>query len=46
MDRLGGPDEWVFWGTPNCGKGQPMQVGHTGHHAVPCRFRDGRAGVR
>ena len=31
MDMLGGPDEWTFWGTPNCGKGQPMQIGHTGH---------------
>ena len=28
---LGGPDEWTFWGTPNCGKGQPQQIGHTGH---------------
>ena len=35
MDMVGGPDEWVFWGTANCGKGQPIQVGHTGHPAVP-----------
>jgi TldD protein len=27
------------WGTPNCGKGQPMQVAHTGHGAAPARFR-------
>jgi TldD protein len=46
LDMLGGPDEWVFWGTPNCGKGQPMQVGHTGHPAVPGRFRGIRVGVR
>jgi len=46
MDMLGGPDEWVFWGTPNCGKGQPGQVGHTGHPAVPARFRGVRVGVR
>jgi TldD protein len=46
LDMLGGPDEWVFWGTPNCGKGQPMQVGHTGHPAVPARFRGIRVGVR
>jgi TldD protein len=46
MDMLGGPDEWVFWGTPNCGKGQPMQIGHTGHPAVPARFRGIRVGVR
>ena len=31
MDMLGGRDEWAFWGTPNCGKGQPRQIGHTGH---------------
>jgi len=46
MDMLGGPAEWTFWGTPNCGKGQPMQVGHTGHPAVPARFRGIRVGVR
>ena len=41
-----GRDEWTFWGTPNCGKGQPMQVGHTGHPSVPARFRGVRVGVR
>ncbi len=46
LDRLGGPDEWIFWGTPNCGKGQPMQIGHTGHPSVPARFRNVRVGVR
>jgi TldD protein len=46
LDMVGGPAEWRFWGTPNCGKGQPIQVGHTGHPAVPCRFRDVRVGVR
>jgi TldD protein len=46
LDMVGGAAEWSFWGTPNCGKGQPMQVGHTGHPAVPCRFRDVRVGVR
>ena len=46
MDMVGGPDEWIFWGTPNCGKGQPMQIGHTGHPAVPARFRSVRVGVR
>ena len=45
LDRLGGPDEWIFWGTPNCGKGQPMQIGHTGHPSVPARFRGVRVGV-
>jgi TldD protein len=46
MDMIGDESEWVFWGTPNCGKGQPMQIGHTGHPAVPARFRDIRVGVR
>lgn len=32
-------DHWVVWGTPNCGKGQPMQTAHTGHGASPARFR-------
>jgi TldD protein len=46
MDMIGNRDEWTFWGTPNCGKGQPMQIGHTGHPAVPARFRGIRVGVR
>ena len=45
LDAVGGPDDWTVWGVPHCGKGQPLQVGHTGHHAVPCRFRDVRVGV-
>ena len=46
MDMVGGQDEWVFWGTANCGKGQPIQVGHTGHPSVPARFANVRVGVR
>jgi TldD protein len=46
LDRLAGEDEWVHWGTPNCGKGQPMQVAHTGHSASPARFGSVRVGVR
>jgi TldD protein len=46
LDAVGGHDEWTVWGVPHCGKGQPLQVGHTGHHAAPCRFRDVRVGVR
>ena len=38
--------EQVYWGLPNCGKGQPMQIGHTGHPAGPGRFRDVRVGVK
>ncbi len=43
MDMLS--SEIVAWGTPNCGKGQPGQIGHTGHPAAPARFRNVRVGV-
>ncbi len=46
MDMLAGEPERRFWGTPNCGKGQPGQTGHTGHPAMPARFRNVRVGVR
>jgi TldD protein len=39
-DAICGADEWVLWGTPNCGKGQPMQTMGTGHGASPSRFRN------
>jgi TldD protein len=45
-DAVGGPESWVVWGTPNCGKGQPGQVGRVGHGASPARFRDVQVGVR
>lgn len=38
--------EVIAWGVPNCGKGQPGQLAHTGHPAAPARFRDVRVGVR
>jgi TldD protein len=44
MDMLG--SEVFCWGTPNCGKGQPSQAGHTAHPAAPARFTDVRVGVR
>ena len=46
LDMLAGEQERVFWGTPNCGKGQPVQVGRTGHPAMPARFSKVRMGVR
>jgi TldD protein len=46
LDMLAGGDEWFAWGVPNCGKGQPMQVGHTGHPAAPARFTGVRVGVK
>jgi TldD protein len=44
MDMLG--SEITTVGTPNCGKGQPGQIGHTGHPTAPARFRDVRVGVK
>jgi TldD protein len=38
-------DDWVVWGTPNCGKGEPMQVMRTGHGAATARFRNVQVGV-
>jgi TldD protein len=38
-------DEWTLWGTPNCGKGQPMQTMGTGHGASPSRFRSVKIGA-
>jgi TldD protein len=38
-------DDWTLWGTPNCGKGQPMQTIGTGHGASPARFRNIKIGV-
>ena len=46
LDMLGGGSEWIHWGVPNCGKGQPMQTARTGHSAAPARFRGVRVGVR
>ena len=39
-------DNWRMWGTPNCGKGEPVQGMHVGHGAAAARFRDVRVGVR
>ena len=36
---------WTMWGIPNCGKGQPGQLGHTGHGAAPARFQNIQVGV-
>jgi TldD protein len=44
-DAIANDQSWVVWGTPNCGKGQPSQVAHTGHGASPARFRNVRVGV-
>ena len=44
-DAICGPGDWTLWGTPNCGKGQPMQTMGTGHGAAPARFRNVKVGV-
>jgi TldD protein len=43
-DAICSRDHWTLWGTPNCGKGQPMQTMGTGHGAAPSRFRNVRIG--
>ena len=45
MDAICSRDQWTLWGTPNCGKGQPMQVMGTGHGAAPARFRNVKIGT-
>jgi TldD protein len=45
-DAVGGREDWVVWGTPNCGKGQPGQVARVGHGTAPARFRNVQVGVR
>jgi TldD protein len=44
-DAVGGREEWILWGTPNCGKGQPGQVARVGHGTSPARFRNVQVGV-
>jgi TldD protein len=44
-DAICSKDYWTLWGTPNCGKGQPMQTMGTGHGASPARFRNVNIGT-
>src|SRR3954464_3344282 len=44
MDSICSRDQWTLWGTPNCGKAQPMQTMGTGHGAAPARFRNVKVG--
>jgi TldD protein len=44
-DAVCNRDHWQVWGTPNCGKGRPSQIAHTGHGAAPARFRNVQVGV-
>ena len=44
-DAIADKNSWVTWGTPNCGKGEPMQTGRTAQCASPARFRNVQTGV-
>jgi TldD protein len=44
-DAVGDERSYVMLGTPNCGKGEPGQIGHVGHAVPGARFRDVQVGV-
>jgi TldD protein len=46
LDAVCGLEDWVVWGVPNCGKGQPFQNARVGHGAAPARFHNVHVGVR
>lgn len=44
-DAIADRHSWFAWGTPNCGKGEPIQTGRTTQAAAPARFRNVSVGV-
>ena len=44
-DAIGDATSWVAWGTPNCGKGEPLQTARSCQGASPTRFRNVQVGV-
>ena len=44
-DAVADASSYRMFGTPNCGKGEPGQVGHVGHGVSGARFRDVQVGV-
>jgi len=44
-DAICNENHWQVWGTPDCSKGRPDQVAHTGHGAAPARFRNVQVGM-
>jgi TldD protein len=44
-DAVADARSYVMIGTPNCGKGEPGQIGHVGHGTSGARFRDVQVGV-
>ncbi|MBI4227736.1 MAG: TldD/PmbA family protein [Candidatus Omnitrophica bacterium] len=43
---VAGPSEWRLYGVPNCAKGEPVQIMHTGHGAAPALFTRVQIGAR
>ena len=44
-DAICDASDWLIWGTPNCGKGQPSQTMRTAQGASSVRFRGVQVGV-
>jgi TldD protein len=44
-DAVGDGRSYRMLGTPNCGKGEPGQIGHVGHGVSGARFRNVQVGV-
>lgn len=38
-------NDWMMWGTPNCGKGVPGQIMYVGHGCGTARFKNVRVGL-
>lgn len=45
-EQVGGEEDWVLWGVPNCGKGEPMQLMRVGHGAPPVKFKNVLIGAK
>ena len=44
-DAIANEKYYHMWGTPDCGKGQPMQVARVGHGVSFARFQNVQVGV-
>ncbi len=44
-DAVADESSYRMFGTPNCGKGEPGQIGHVGHAVPGARFRNVQVGV-
>lgn len=45
-DAICGPEEWGYFGTFHCGKGEPGQAMQLSHGVAPARFRDINVSVK